>query len=113
VLKGPSKALRRRLAELEAKRNQQFVPVDYDAIADAAKELLAWFDANRKACANGTACKLPVPPLTEAELNDPHFQAAMRNADRMHERLMRQEQEAKAAKRAAKMARKAASTTDS
>jgi hypothetical protein len=99
VLKGPSKALRRRLAELEAKCNQQFVPFDYKAAATALRELVTLISTNR-------LCMIPQPPDPNPS---PAKAAADKHLDMLRDRcIMENERKAKEAKRAEKLARRAA-----
>jgi hypothetical protein len=109
-LKGPSKALKRRLAALQEK---QRLKRDYKPFDEAgAVDLLRWFLDCHVAVKSGKACPVPQPPMTDAERAElyanPHFAAAMRQSDAMHDRLMAAERERQQAKRQAKLARRAA-----
>jgi hypothetical protein len=119
MLKPPSKALRRRVAELVAKRREKAsaIVIDIEAVADYTIKLLKWFDDNDKAVRSGRACPIQKPPdenelARKAGRQFSYWPRAMDDAmkrfDATREKLKGFEREAAAERKAAKTARRAA-----
>jgi hypothetical protein len=103
-LKGPSKTLKRRLANLE-QREPDTPWIDPYPVAMALMEIINnGFKAEREATKAGRPfSRIPLPPESEWS---PAMMMVMRNLDRIHDQLMAEANAAKQAKRQAKLERR-------